>query len=177
MNKYYGKVIYVESSLAGEGVNFIDFKYPEIVRALLSYRHYGVGIGNSEVIHFNDESLASEKIIKSTLDEFSQGAEIKECFRVSHKYPAEEIIERANAELDTDFGGYNFLKNNCEHFTSWCASGKRTSSQVGFLDDDQDVVEKAIDCFFESLFQMVRDIDRKNQRHNYLCQNFFIHIE
>ena len=157
MDKYYGKVVYVERSLIGESVNLTDFKYPEVAKALLSYRHYGIGIGNSEVIHFNDDSLVSEKIIKSSLDEFSQGAEIKKCFRVSYKYPAEEIVERANAELDTDFGSYDFLKNNCEHFTSWCASGKRTSSQVGFLDDDQDVVEKAIDRFFEPFFEMVKE--------------------
>jgi len=162
MNKYYGKVIYVERSLAGEGANFIDFKYPEIAKALLSYRHYGIGIGNSEVIHFSDDSLITEKIVKSSLDEFSKGAEIKECFRVSYKYPAEEIVDRANAELDTDFGGYDFLKNNCEHFTSWCASGKRTSSQVGFLDDDQDVVEKAIDRFFEPFLQMAKEINGEN---------------
>ena len=164
MDKYYGKVIYVERSLAGEDVNFIDFKYPEIAKALLSYRHYGIGIGNSEVIHFSDDSLASEKIIKFSLAEFSKGVEIKECFRVSYKYPAEEIVERANAELDTDFGGYDFLKNNCEHFTSWCASGKRTSSQVGFLDDDQDVVEKAIDRFFEPFLQMAKEIDGNHGR-------------
>lgn len=31
----------------------------------------------------------------------------------------------------------------------WCATGKRTSKQVSFMNDDQGVVEKAIDSVVE----------------------------
>ena len=36
------------------------------------------------------------------------------------------IVVRAGC----NFGGYNFLCNNCEHFVNWCACGRRISRQV-----------------------------------------------
>ena len=39
-------------------------------------------------------------------------------------------MARALALVGYDFGGYNLLTNNCEHFANWCASGARFSNQV-----------------------------------------------
>ncbi|WP_329603983.1 lecithin retinol acyltransferase family protein [Clostridium hydrogenum] len=32
------------------------------------------------------------------------------------KYTPKEIIKRAESKLGSDFGGYNLISNNCEHF-------------------------------------------------------------
>eukprot|EP00127_Corallochytrium_limacisporum_P000833 Clim_evm9s26 gene=Clim_evmTU9s26 len=44
----------------------------------------------------------------------------------------EETLDRARSQIGTTFGekGFNHLTNNCEHFTSWCLTGSRSSAQV-----------------------------------------------
>ena len=49
-----------------------------------------------------------------------------------HTYPPDEVANRALSMVGCDFGGYNFLSNNCEHFANWCACGRRISQQVMF---------------------------------------------
>jgi hypothetical protein len=118
----YGKVVYADKGM---------------------YRHYGIGVGNGYIIHF-DKSTG--KITKSSLAKFSDGCEINICYRtIIFHYPPEKIVERAYIKLGSSFDGYDLINNNCEHFANWCAMGKRTSIQVFFKNDDQDVVEKAID--------------------------------
>jgi hypothetical protein len=56
--------------------------------------------------------------------------------------------------------GYNWQKNNCKHFAFWCATGKRTSRQVFFRNDDQDIVEKTIDRTLDPLLRLGDRIDR-----------------
>jgi len=41
----------------------------------------------------------------------------------------EETMERANSRIDE--ARYNFFTNNCEHFATWCKTGKARSGQVG----------------------------------------------
>jgi len=52
---------------------------------------------------------------------------------VNYKYERETVVKRALNKVGSDFGGYDFLRNNCEHFAYWCATGERTSRQVFFL--------------------------------------------
>lgn len=49
-------------------------------------------------------------------------------------YPADEVIERAQAlygERGLQERRYNLFKNNCEHFATWCKTGKAFSTQSG----------------------------------------------
>ena len=121
------------------------------------YRHYGIDLGDDKVIHFsNDHGVNPDDAIISIVNkrEFSKGGKIEKCYRVSYKYEPEEIITRAMSKLGSNFGGYDVIYNNCEHFTSWCANGKKVSNQVFFRNDGQDVVEKLIDRVFEPLLRI-----------------------
>ena len=137
-----------------------DFLYMKSAEGL--YRHYGVDVGNDQVIHFRNnkgESTSSARIIITSSKEFAQNDKIEKCYRVNYKYSSDEIVQRAYSELGSDFGGYNLINNNCEHFANWCANGKKTSSQVP-INDDQDIVEKAIDRAFEPLLKTAEKADK-----------------
>jgi hypothetical protein len=43
----------------------------------------------------------------------------------------EDIVRRARSRLGEH--GYDVLKNNCEHFCSWCQVGESRSTQVDLL--------------------------------------------
>ena len=50
-------------------------------------------------------------------------------------FPSAEIVKRAIAEADADKAGgqghfeYNLFRNNCEHFATWCVTGRKLSLQ------------------------------------------------
>eukprot|EP00735_Rhodelphis_limneticus_P006799 TRINITY_DN19240_c0_g1::TRINITY_DN19240_c0_g1_i1::g.15788::m.15788 TRINITY_DN19240_c0_g1::TRINITY_DN19240_c0_g1_i1::g.15788 ORF type:complete len:301 (-),score=6.76,LRAT/PF04970.8/1e-21,NLPC_P60/PF00877.14/0.067,Peptidase_C97/PF05903.9/0.48 TRINITY_DN19240_c0_g1_i1:340-1242(-) len=44
-------------------------------------------------------------------------------------YPPTLVVARARCKLHTDFGGYDLLKNNCEHFATWCKTGRAVCPQ------------------------------------------------
>ena len=51
-------------------------------------------------------------------------------YKVDHEYslPAEKVIQRARSRVGKV--NYNLIENNCEHFATWCKTGKGFSSQV-----------------------------------------------
>ncbi|GEM_PF-1257207 len=119
------------------------------------YDHYGIYIGNLDVIHFSDG------IIKQTsLREFSDYAAYDQSNDIRNRIllygsvlyfmsfsnmrptvelmgfnasaiaaiSKEECVNRAKAMLNNE--GYNVLFNNCEHFAVWCRTGVAESSQA-----------------------------------------------
>ena len=157
---YYGKVVYVERYLGKSEVDELQLLYGRIVLPL--YRHYGIGVGNGRIIHFSGDILdggESAMIVETSESEFAIMDKIKICHRVTYKYNAAEVVSRARSQLYSDFGGYHLFDNNCEVFTTWCACGKKSSSQVFFKNDDKDIVEKYIDRAFEPVFEVAEKID------------------
>ncbi len=99
------------------------------------YKHYGVYIGNDEVVHFSggaENELSAERacIRKTSLEEFRGDGEIEieanNCGAFSH----EETAARARAAVGSEKGKYDLAWNNCEHFANWCRYGKKRSLQV-----------------------------------------------
>lgn len=126
--------------------------------------HYGIYDGDGWVYHFTGDGISNARIEFTTLKEFEKGgtAYIERIYNV--KYGAEEIISRASSQVGSDFGGYNLLNNNCEHFVYWCVTGIRQSRQtlsVNKEDDKRDIVEKAIDVVFDPLILAGKVIDKK----------------
>jgi hypothetical protein len=95
----------------------------------LLYSHHGIYFGEGTVIHF--KGAAREKkdpvVIKTDIENFLNGGKLK---RRDYKksLPNAETLRIAKAHLSKK--GYSLAFNNCEHFASYCATGKKRSVQV-----------------------------------------------
>lgn len=96
------------------------------------YFHYGVYVGNNEVVHYRskDDGFFNAGIIKTSLKDFSNGCptyiEPVETGALSYEQTA------ANAEkyIGSGFKEYNLVINNCEHFVNLCRYNEKRSCQV-----------------------------------------------
>jgi len=112
-----------------EKCSFID----KLIARIVYYRHYGIEIDNNEVIHFYCPSilkLKEAKVEKISVIEFTGKNGILEYEKIiGPKLNEEEVAERAEKFLGSDFGGYKIKTNNCEHFAFWCATDIKISRQ------------------------------------------------
>ena len=87
------------------------------------YTHHGIDLGDGSVVHY----LEGETIVRTSQDYFCRG----EAIRIRDYLvcdPPEVTIERALSRIGEQ--RYNVLFNNCEHFATWCKTGRANSSQV-----------------------------------------------
>ncbi len=95
----------------------------------LGYTHHGIDTGNGTVIHYTGEvgQKANACIRRTPLDQFTKESEIH-----VHLYgecdPPDVVIERAESRMNE--ATYSLLFNNCEHFATWCKTGRHESEQV-----------------------------------------------
>lgn len=99
--------------------------------ARMGYTHHGIYIGNGQVIHYAGfcEAFKSAPVEITSLEKFQGSA--KKIKVVSYDTPCfspQEIVRRAKSRLHED--KYHLLRNNCEHFATWCVTGKSVSKQV-----------------------------------------------
>lgn len=95
--------------------------------------HYGVVVGDDKVVHFNLTDEFDIRIIKTNLHKFiGAGTSIKLCMmsELNREFSKEATASRAESCVGSDFGGYNLITNNCEHFANWCANGSTYSNQI-----------------------------------------------
>ena len=93
-------------------------------------RHYGVYDGNGGVYHFSGETINDVYIQYSPIEEFAQGGHVKIDGQYKKRFTPTDIIERAAHAVGSGFCGFNLIDNNCEHFATWCVTGKRQSMQT-----------------------------------------------
>lgn len=102
------------------------------------YYHHGIFTGES-VIHFGEGNPdrdmhcpADNKVTECTLEEFLQGGvpEVRVYSRKEKKFlkNPDEIVKTAREKLGE--GGYDFYRNNCEHFSNLCAFGVAFARQT-----------------------------------------------
>lgn len=120
------------------------------------FQHHGIYIGNDRVIHFGSPGkLGSNQLRETSLDEFRKtvGLEVEVkvvCYKTC--LPAEETVMKAK-ELLKNFKetgkilghGYRLTINNCEHFATYCKTGKAGSHQIVRLTELVDDVAKELD--------------------------------
>lgn len=90
-----------------------------------------------EIIQFTGKSLdkSSGKISKDEED-LSKYASEGSLYRIDYERvckPASEVVKRAEEKIgdyNLHWHEYNLLFNNCEHFATWCKTGKAFSSQT-----------------------------------------------
>lgn len=117
-----------------------DPRTGDIIRVLAGqFYHYGIYVDDSEIIQFGptpdaEHSLldADIRVCVSDIAGFCKGAflevaslSLPERIKAA---PAKEVVARARKEIGK--GGYDILKNNCEHFVNMCVFGKKSSEQV-----------------------------------------------
>ena len=95
----------------------------------LLYSHHGIYSGEGTVIHF--KGAVREKkdpiVIKTDLENFLNGGKLKRR-NYKRRLPHAETLRIATDHLSKK--GYSLAFNNCEHFASYCATGKKRSAQV-----------------------------------------------
>ncbi len=112
-----------------------------------NFYHHGIYIGNDEVVQFGlpfsmYEDSEDIKVLRSPIKDFCGSDGFIEVYvyskkELKQKYPDSEIIKNALSHIGE--GGYNILRNNCEHFANFCVFGIKRSEQV---DDVYDNVDK-----------------------------------
>ncbi|HOJ68188.1 MAG TPA: lecithin retinol acyltransferase family protein [Candidatus Hydrogenedentes bacterium] len=93
------------------------------------YYHHGIDVGNGRVIHFSGEPLhpGNAMVREVSLEDFLEGAQA-EVVDHENALPPDETVRLARSRIGET--GYNLLFNNCEHFATWCKTGKPQSRQV-----------------------------------------------
>jgi len=103
-----------------------------------AYWHHGVYLGDGRVAHFageNDDGLSdpeSVRVREADIADFTRGgfAEARGyglAERLRLRRP-EAVVGAARSRVGE--GGYDMIKNNCEHFSNECAFGAHESGQV-----------------------------------------------
>ena len=92
------------------------------------FNHHGIDLGDGTVAHY----LEGREILRSPLSEFSQG-EVVSVMGHTDASPAGVTLRRAMSRLGEQ--NYNLLFNNCEHFATWCKTGRHRSEQVDSVID------------------------------------------
>ncbi|HIJ58045.1 MAG TPA: lecithin retinol acyltransferase family protein [Deltaproteobacteria bacterium] len=93
------------------------------------YTHHGIYIGNGKVIHFSGSVREKKdpKVQETDLSGFLKGGILRRR-GYRERLPASETINIAREQLSEE--SYSMIWNNCEHFATYCATGKKKSRQV-----------------------------------------------
>jgi hypothetical protein len=90
------------------------------------YQHHGIDCGDDTVIHYSKAKEDAE-ISRTSYDTFSWHNSVYPV-RQSLIYTPDIVIERATSRLGER--QYDLLQNNCEHFATWCTTGRNESRQL-----------------------------------------------
>jgi cell wall-associated NlpC family hydrolase len=112
-------------SLLEKDLNTGDHIY---VRRLL-FSHHGIYAGNGNVIHYTgEEKQKKDPLVRETnMEDFLKGGKLRRRNYKTHLSPS-ETLSLARKHLSNN--GYSITLNNCEHFATYCATGKKKSKQV-----------------------------------------------
>lgn len=101
----------------------------------VAYMHHGIDIGDGTVVHARPDDfrnpLAGGRVERASMAEFAGGGEVLVTVEPPASYAPETIVARAISHVGRE--GYCPVIDNCEHFATWCATGRRTSRQVDIV--------------------------------------------
>ena len=112
-------------SLSKEDLNLGDHIY---VRRLL-FSHHGIYAGDGNVIHYTGEEKEKKAplVRETNIEGFLKGGKLKRRNYKKRLLPF-ETLNLARKHLSNN--SYSLTLNNCEHFATYCATGKRKSKQL-----------------------------------------------
>lgn len=93
------------------------------------YWHHGIDCGDGTVIHYTGELFdrANAAVRRTPMDQFAKGGRVR-IVKSGPSFDPEAIVSRAESRLEE--ARYSTVRNNCEHFATWCRTGQRESKQV-----------------------------------------------
>lgn len=94
------------------------------------YSHHGIDMGDGTVIHFSGEPFRrnNAQVCRATLEEFLAGGQPHVVRHRGTVRPPEDVARAAESCLSQR--AYCLWRNNCEHFATWCKTGRHHSGQV-----------------------------------------------
>ena len=108
-----------------------------LVGSTVTYLHHGVDMGDGTVVHARPDDperiFGGGRVSRTSFGEFAAGAAVRVIDEPPARYAPGEVAARAAALVGRD--GYCPVVENCEHFATWCATGKRSSRQIDLLVD------------------------------------------
>jgi hypothetical protein len=103
-----------------------------IVGTTITYMHHGVDLGDGTVVHARPDDVRNPfgggRVVRSSRAEFAGDGEVRPVTQPAAVFTLDEIARRAEAEVGR--AGYCPVVDNCEHFATWCATGRRSSRQA-----------------------------------------------
>lgn len=97
------------------------------------YFHHGIDMGDGTIIHFSGEParLRHAEVRLDTVEEFCDGAPLEIVRHEGECRPPDAIVAAAKERLGAR--GYRLWRHNCEHFATYCVTGRSQSAQVTFI--------------------------------------------
>jgi cell wall-associated NlpC family hydrolase len=95
----------------------------------LVYSHHGIYTGNGTAIHYTGEEKEKKdpRIRETAIEDFLKDGRLKRR-TYKNRLPPSETLSWAKKHLSTN--SYSLAFNNCEHFATYCATGKSKSRQL-----------------------------------------------
>src|SRR5512147_739281 len=92
--------------------------------------HHGIYVGNGQVVHYAGLAIGLQAgpVKVSSVEEFLAHHSYTVREYKTRTYSREESVEMARARIGEDL--YHPAFNNCEHFVTWCITGKTRSSRL-----------------------------------------------
>lgn len=106
-----------------------------IVGSTVTYLHHGIDVGDGTVVHARPHDFRNPfgggRVERTSRAEFARSAPVRLRTDPPAAYTPDDIVARALAHVGRE--GYDIVIDNCEHFTTWCATGRRASRQVDIV--------------------------------------------
>ena len=106
-----------------------------VAGSTVTYSHHGVDVGDGTVVHARPDDFRDPfgggRVERASLEEFAAGRAVRVVTEPPATFAPREIVARALDHVGRD--GYCPVVDNCEHFATWCATGRRASRQVDLV--------------------------------------------
>lgn len=94
-----------------------------------SFEHHGIDLGDGTVMEYGGKETGSLSVRRvHHLDFFARGPVYVKTYPPGSTLHPRETVRRAWRRLREQ--RYSLIENNCEHFATWCKTGRSVSQQV-----------------------------------------------
>ena len=106
-----------------------------VAGSTVTYSHHGIDVGDGTVVHARPDDFRAPfgggRVERTSRAAFAVERPVRVVTEPAAAFAPEEIVARALEHVGRD--GYCPVVDNCEHFATWCATGRRASRQVDLV--------------------------------------------